>query len=686
MTETSFRFAPDILRRLGEELNPSIDQGVLELVKNAYDADARHCSVHIGAGVRGEGLITVSDDGDGLTERGIIDGWLVLGRSRKLTSRRTRLGRIPAGNKGLGRLAALRLGRSAMLVTRPRDAEIELTVSIEWDRYDHATLVEDVMIPVIERPLSEGASNGTDIAIRGLRNRVGRMDVKRLARSLILLADPFGDDERGFSPVLEAPEYSDLERLVTDRYFNDADYHLIAHLKDGIASANVVDWRGESLFTGSHADIATSRDGAKYRTPDASYDLWAYILTAQSFSVRNVTLGEVKTWIEAFGGVHLYLNGLRVSPYGNPGNDWLDLNLRRAQSPEERPSTNTSIGRVSIEDTKGLLTQKTDRSGFIETPAFEELRSFAQDASEWMARVRLQAAEARRRRERTASPSRSETSRQDLTQQIQKAPKTVRKGLQEAFQKYDRARQRETDALRREVQLYRTLSTAGITAATFAHESAGNPIKVISQAINAIEFRAKRAMADSYDKSMGPPVESIKKAADALAVLSSATLRLVDSDKRRVGRVSLNTVVKQIIETFEPFFVGREVNVRIALSPGDPFLRGSEAAIESIVTNFINNSMAALEATVEAERVILIETDVIEDTWRLTVADSGTGLVGISDKAIWLPGETRRSNGTGLGLTIVRDAVADLSGSVSVQAHGHLGGATFTVELPILGV
>jgi len=34
-----------ILRRLGEELNPTMDQGVLELVKNSYDADAISCTV-----------------------------------------------------------------------------------------------------------------------------------------------------------------------------------------------------------------------------------------------------------------------------------------------------------------------------------------------------------------------------------------------------------------------------------------------------------------------------------------------------------------------------------------------------------------------------------------------------------------------------------------------------------------
>ena len=47
MSKAQIRFSPDILRRLGEELNPSPDKGILELVKNAYDADAMVCTVSL---------------------------------------------------------------------------------------------------------------------------------------------------------------------------------------------------------------------------------------------------------------------------------------------------------------------------------------------------------------------------------------------------------------------------------------------------------------------------------------------------------------------------------------------------------------------------------------------------------------------------------------------------------------
>src|ERR1022692_5006320 len=110
MDSGHIQFAPDILRRLGEELNPNVDQGILELVKNSYDADARKCTVKLINASRPGGRIEVRDNGDGMTVEQIKQGWFILGSSSKDQSLPTRLGRIPAGNKGLGRLAALRMG------------------------------------------------------------------------------------------------------------------------------------------------------------------------------------------------------------------------------------------------------------------------------------------------------------------------------------------------------------------------------------------------------------------------------------------------------------------------------------------------------------------------------------------------------------------------------------------------
>jgi signal transduction histidine kinase len=688
MNDVRIRFSSDILRRLGEELNPSVDKGILELVKNSYDADARHCRIELTSTEEAGGSITVSDDGDGMAVKDIETGWLVLGRSIKRKDKLTRLGRIPAGSKGLGRLASLRMGSRALLTTRPRkEKQAEYGLLIDWDDFDNVDLIDDVALTIESSKRKPGNKSGTVVRIENLRLSISRMDVKRLARELLLLADPFGDDPASFTPVLVSKEFRDLEKLVQNRYFQDAEYHLHASVsKSGQAEAKVTDWKGNALFTATHGDIAKSRSGEPYLCPPMSFDLWVFILNQTTFSTRNSTLGEVREWLQEFGGVHLYHNALRVAPYGNQGNDWLELNLQRVRSPEERPGTNTSIGRIDIADPKEMLIQKTDRSGFIEGESFKELTAFAKDAMDWMANRRLDQAEKRRAKERKAAPKVTSRARQRVEAAIASAPKKTKDQFQEAFDAYDNSRQREVSQLHKEVQLYRTLSTAGITAATFAHESSGNPVKVIDQSIGAVERRAKKALGEKYKNTLEKPVSSIMRAIKSIGVLGKATLKLLDHDKRRLSHVDLHDVVGNVVKTFTPFLEGRGVTPDLSLCNGDPYIQGSEAAVESIVTNLINNSVSAFENANVHKRCLRITTTINEDIWVLRIADNGPGIQGISSRDIWLPGRTTRKNGTGLGLTIVKDAVQDLGGNARVEEHGELGGAEVTIEIPLLGV
>lgn len=686
MTAAHLRFSTEIVKRLGEELNPTLDKGVLELVKNAYDADATTCRVELRHTEYPGGTIVVEDNGDGMTAEQIADGWLVLGHSSKTSSEPTRLGRIPAGSKGLGRLAALRMGATAFLQTTPRcRSEANHQILIDWTEFDKAQIVDDFVLDIQTAPAPQVPASGTKVVIGNLHAGFGRVPVRRLARELIMLADPFADSSTGFKPELLAPEYQDLELLVQNRYFNDAEFHLHADiLEDGRASATVSDWKGAVLYEAEHQELARTKGRPPYRCPQAAFDLWVFILNQDTFSTRRSTIRDVREWLTEFGGVHLYHNDLRVTPYGNPGDDWLAMNLRRAQSPEERPSTNTSIGRVTVTDREDVLIQKTDRSGFIENDAFTQLRTFASDSLDWMAARRLRDAEVRRSQARAAAPKRSSVAKRRVEDAIAAAPEDDREAIQLAFDSYENSRDREVNVLQREVQLYRTLSTAGITAATVAHESNANPFKAISRSLSAIERRAKQHLGDKFDKLFRRPIEGIRRIIGTLSVLSTATLKLLDHEKRRPERVDLHEAIDDVLETYGPFLTGRDVKVVRKLAPGNPYVRAQRAAIESILTNLLNNSMAAFEDAGVKQRVIEIASEVVQDRWLLSVSDNGPGIRGIPKFDIWLPGRTTRKHGTGLGLTIVRDATKDLGGRVRATENGKLGGAVITVELPII--
>ena len=685
MTIAQLRFSTEIVRRLGEELNPTLDKGILELVKNAYDADATECRVELRNTDQPGGSIIVEDNGHGMTAGQIESGWLVLGSSTKTPAQLTPLGRVPAGSKGLGRLAALRMGRTAHLSTvSTLQSDCLHELLIDWSEFDRARLVDDYALEIKTNGREDGTGSGTKVIIDHLHAGFGRTAVRRLARELILLADPFSDDPDAFRPQLLASEFEDLEILVRNRYFDEADYHLHAKLRDtGEAIAKVKDWKGQTLFEAEHGDIAG--DKPPYICPSATFDLWAFILRQESFSTRRASLGEVRQWLSEVGGVHVFHNGLKVQPYGGPDDDWLGMNLRRVQNPEERPGTNTSIGRIDVFDTQSQLIQKTDRSGFIEEGPFTELRSFARDCMNWMATRRLEEAERRRQQSRTDAPIRSTAAKRRMEEVIASTPRAAREDIEKAFASYESSRDRQIEVLQREVQLYRTLSTAGITAATFAHESSASPFKIISQSIAAIDRRAKENVGELYAKDFKRPIKRIRSALGSLNALSTVTLKLLDHDKRRTSRIDLHDLLEDVLSTYRPFLEGRDVEIVKSLASGAPFLRGRPASVESIVINLLNNSVAAFEEAATKRRVIEISSRISDDRWSLSVSDNGPGIIDIRKYDIWLPGRTTRKHGTGLGLTIVRDAANDLGGKVEALENGPLGGALITVHLPILG-
>jgi hypothetical protein len=198
-----FKFSPDILSRLGEELIPNPDQGIMELVKNSYDADATECTVKLTNTEATGGSLVVSDNGIGMDLNEIADGWLVIGRSKKAARLPTSLGRLPVGDKGLGRLAALRQGSHVALKTRPADdLGIEYSLSINWEDFAQAKVVEDVALNIEKGETKQ--LQGTDTFVQNLGFKLGKREIQRLARELLLLADPF-DSETGFRPKLIAP-------------------------------------------------------------------------------------------------------------------------------------------------------------------------------------------------------------------------------------------------------------------------------------------------------------------------------------------------------------------------------------------------------------------------------------------------------------------------------------------------
>src|SRR5687768_6494866 len=136
MDNPNFRLRIDAhaLVQLGEQLITDDEQALLELVKNSYDADADWAKIKVSsdyiplperdhAPAEARGLIEITDNGIGMDEEGIRKGWLLISlslkREQKASGTRTKKHkRLPLGDKGLGRLGTMKLGKCLSVETR----------------------------------------------------------------------------------------------------------------------------------------------------------------------------------------------------------------------------------------------------------------------------------------------------------------------------------------------------------------------------------------------------------------------------------------------------------------------------------------------------------------------------------------------------------------------------------------
>ena len=118
-----------LLTMLGDQLIKNEQIAVTELMKNSYDADADWVKVSFedfgeNYEILPDSRIVIEDNGCGMTHDVITNAWMNPATPNKhsndISEQRTRGGRVIQGEKGIGRFAMLKLGRTIEMVTRQR--------------------------------------------------------------------------------------------------------------------------------------------------------------------------------------------------------------------------------------------------------------------------------------------------------------------------------------------------------------------------------------------------------------------------------------------------------------------------------------------------------------------------------------------------------------------------------------
>ncbi len=351
----AFTVDTKLFQELGELLVAKESTALVELIKNAYDADATVVTIrgtHLADA--NAGSIDVIDDGSGMSRPEFEAGFLrIAGRSKVLGDRRsTVFGRRFTGEKGVGRLAAHKLARavivhSAKAGNAPRGASsLPMAISIvrasiDWDAIEKLETLEEVAaskaIELDDRPVTadENVLSGTVLRLAPIRRQWTRRMIDGFLREALTLTPP---------PVLweRLPEGTTREPLlfeavpVRDQSATDPGFRI-----DFAGDLSVADAISPDVAEGANwiAEIDFERTSGLLRVAieptEATLRQYA---NSEGFrfekqleknkmpSFRGRILQRSNsTWDVAVQGIRVFMEGFRVPPYGDATDDWLGV-------------------------------------------------------------------------------------------------------------------------------------------------------------------------------------------------------------------------------------------------------------------------------------------------------------------------------------------------------------------------
>ena len=384
---------------IGKDLITDDNLAVLELVKNSFDAGSPEVSiiykniidnddnVQIKLPTNQTSQLIIKDEGAGMNEDDLINKWLNIAYSEKKEIREN-YGRIQAGNKGVGRFSCDRLGRFLTIYSRKRDSNF-FKLFIDWRLFEREgqqdSLIQDVKLNISELTTDEFSlqtgydsfESGTILEIAYLREFWTKDKILSLKRELEKFINPnqiFSSSR--FDIFLYANDYQQDDNLINDdikkingkvenKIFDKLNFKsssITSFIDEcGEYITTILQDRGNDIFVLKEKNTFSQISNVKVTV----YYLNPY---AKRYFTNQTGIRSVD-----FGSIFLFIDGFRVPPYGDDGDDWLGLEIRKGQGYNRYLGTREIVGRIEVNNNKDNFIIISNRSGVVNNVAFEQL-------------------------------------------------------------------------------------------------------------------------------------------------------------------------------------------------------------------------------------------------------------------------------------------------------------------------
>ena len=637
--------------------------------------------------------IEIRDTGHGMAVTELSDIFLRIGTNSR--HRENVRGARHLGDKGIGRLSAMRLGERLQVKTARTSCTRWNLLDIDWRRFSHDDDVDvtDIFIePTIGDEKTNQDVSGTTIRVSALQSD---WDVARftdiLKGKLARMVDPF---EKGLANRLFVARYNGLRVTVPSIPSEllraaHAYCHVELKMTDGVPElVGEIDYRHRQrkrIIQASGAEVGSVTQQATKRRAKRGHvasklepipltalenlggfrcDVYWFNrkivqavdgLTSQGTETRQ----EIANWS---GGPMLYRYGFRILPYGNPDDDWLAIDEWAFGEKGFKLNRQQVIGRVLLDTPHGLLREQTNRQGLVDSDATDaltrtllwvihsEMRGLINEAD----KIELMQRRAAEQDHIGVSSSRKRIDaalvrlRESVDDRAKKEIDDVEAGVAKLSVQSQSLLDRieavieEADE-EREKFVY--LAGIGLMTEFIFHELE----RAVSHTIDMISRGGLRRMT----------IESLRDQLTTLHKRIAAFDELTGEKRQRKSSFDLETLIRGILDNHGREFDRHHIVARVDSAGRRFVVKAVRGMVIQIVENLIVNAAYWLKQQSRFEKKFQPRLTIVVDGGdrKLTIEDNGPGVLADRSERIFQPFVTSKpaGQGRGLGLYIARD-------------------------------
>lgn len=731
-----FRPKARLMNVVGKDLIKDEVAGVIELVKNAYDADASAVTIRmVDLDDNDEKSIQIEDDGCGMDDDTIINKWMVPATESKRRHDISPIkGRPVLGMMGIGRFSVMRLGKKLKLETTKKDLKEIYQLNINWDEFNEdEKYLEDIKIDYKTVEKTEDNNYSTLLTISGLNDDWTVQKVENLIKELRHLISPINiNDENDFSIIVDLTASCLPDESITSTPIlitpieveNIDDYSIEAEIE----ASGQYKWTYRRMLlseedahevskmeSGDVRDLLADEPGLIIKRPlicgplkiklnvrDRDKNIIEKKLATMS-GPEKLGVNDYKRVLDERSGIGIFRDGFRVRPYGDADQDWLSLAQRRVQNPTLRLSPNQLFGFVQItRKDNGNLMDKSSREGLVENDAYRLLKAIVRAI---LSRVEPLRYSFRKRKGFGRAPEHSlaylsekrEQNIEEMTDLIKKEikdEKLVNK-INNKIADVTKSIENEHDSISMQAEVMHTQHALGVLAEYVIHESRNIEANLHSS-LRVMERRTSKSKEALEGKALYLTDKALVEFDDAFETAKSVDQRLDDliSDldpvtrkrKGKIPKTNVKMIIDNVLTILGPNLRKARVSIEKPVDNIEVLVHDADCFL--IIFNLLHNSSYWVMKNKNDRKISITIREITHEIdgegpitfCEILIRDNGSGVPENEAPSIFDIGYSTKPNGRGMGLFLAREAARRARGSVDLANPG-APGAVFRVLL-----